>query len=68
MTEIEGNKPYENSGIKEGDIIVSFDGREINTMNELREYIYTKKPNDEIKIKYTRGKINREISLKLGKR
>jgi S1-C subfamily serine protease len=62
------NGPADNTELKEGDIINSFDGREINTMNELREYIYTKKPNDEIRIKFTRGKINREISLKLGKR
>lgn len=62
------NGPASNTDLKVGDIINSFDGIEINTMNELREYIYTKKPNDEIKIKYTRGKINREINLKLGKK
>lgn len=62
------NGPASNTDLKVGDIITSFDGIEINTMNELREFIYTKKPNDEIKIKYTRGKINREITLKLGKK
>lgn len=62
------NGPASNTDLKVGDIIVSFDDLEINTMNELREYIYTKKPNDEIKIKYTRGKINREITLRLGKK
>ena len=61
------NGPASNTELREGDIIVSFDGKEINTMNGLREYIYSKKPNDEIKLKYTRGKINREITLKLGK-
>ena len=62
------NGPASKTELKEGDNIISFDGLEINTMNELREYIYTKKPNDEIKIKFTRGKINREINIKLGKR
>ena len=62
------NGPASKTELKEGDNIISFDGLEINTMNELREYIYKKKPNDEIKIKFTRGKINREINIKLGKR
>lgn len=62
------NGPASNTDLKVGDIITAFDGLEINTMNELREYIYTKKPNDEIQIKYTRGKINREITLKLGRK
>lgn len=62
------NGPASKTELKEGDNIISFDGLEINTMNELREYIYKKKPNDEIKIKFTRGKINREITLKLGRK
>lgn len=62
------NGPASNTDLKVGDIITAFDGLEINTMNELKEYIYTKKPNDEIQIKYTRGKINREITLKLGRK
>ena len=36
-------------------------------MNDLREYIYTKKPNDEVTLKINRGKIKREIIVKLGK-
>ncbi len=68
VTSIIQNGPASNTDLKVGDIITAFDGLEINTMNELREYIYTKKPNDEIQIKYTRGKINREITLKLGRK
>ena len=60
--------PVSNTELKEGDIIVAFDGIEINTMNELRQYIYTKKIGDEIKIKFVRGKINREITIKLGRK
>ena len=30
-------------------------------MNDLREYIYTKKPNDEVNLKIIRGKINKEF-------
>jgi len=62
------NGPADNTELKEGDVITSFDGIEINTMNELREYIYTKKPGEDVSLKIQRGKINREIILKLGKK
>ena len=39
----------------------------LNTMNELREYIYTKKPGDEIVLNISRGKISKEIKIVLGK-
>lgn len=62
------NGPASKTELKEGDIITSFDGKEINTMNELREYIYTKKTEEEVILKIQRGKINREIIIKLGKK
>ena len=37
-------------------------------MNDLREYIYTKKPNDEVTLDITRGKINKQIKIILGKK
>jgi S1-C subfamily serine protease len=68
VARIIANGPASKTELKEGDIIISFDGREINTMNELREYIFTKKPEDEVTLKIQRGKINREIKIKLGKK
>lgn len=37
-------------------------------MDDLRRYIYSKSPNDEVTIKVIRGKISREITIKLGKK
>ena len=37
-------------------------------MNDLREYIYTKKPNDSVTLKIIRGKISKEINIELGKK
>lgn len=68
VASIISNGPASNTELKEGDIITSFDGIEINTMNELREYIYGKRPGEEVTLKIQRGKINREIKIKLGKR
>ena len=55
------NGPASKTELKEGDIIISIDAKELNTMNDLREYIYSKKPGDEVTLEITRGKINKEI-------
>ena len=38
VEEVTKNSSAENSGIKKGDIITKIDGKEINKMNELKEY------------------------------
>lgn len=68
VAQITKNGPADNTELKEGDIITSIDDIELNTMNDLREYIYTKKPNDTAILKITRGKIIKEISITLGKK
>lgn len=60
--------PADSTELKEGDIITSIDGVELNTMNDLKSYIYSKKPNDEVTLKISRGKINKEVVINLGKK
>lgn len=68
VAQIIKNGPADNTELKEGDIVTSIDGIELNTMNDLREYIYTKKPNEEVTLKVVRGKLNKDIKLILGKK
>lgn len=68
VAQITKNGPLDNTELKEADIINSIDGKELNTMNDLREYIYTKKPNEEVILQISRGKISKEIRLVLGKK
>lgn len=68
VAQITKNGPADGTDLKEGDIITSIDNVSLNTMNDLRQYIYTKKPKDEVILKVTRGKINKEIKLVLGKK
>lgn len=68
VVQITSNGPADNTELKNGDIITSIDNIELNTMNDLREYIYTKKPNDEVNLKIIRGKINKEFNIVLGKK
>lgn len=68
VAQINKKGPADNTDLKEGDIITSIDGNNLNTMNDLRKYIYSKKPGDEVTLEITRGKINRQIKLVLGKK
>ena len=68
VAQITKNGPADSTELKEGDIITSIDHTVLNTMNDLRQYIYTKKPNDEVTLSITRGKINKEIKIILGKK
>lgn len=52
-TEIEGRKPYENSGIEEGDLIVEIDNKQITTTEELVECVNSSK-GEVLEITYVR--------------
>ena len=62
------NSPAANSGLVKGDIILKIDNKLIYTMNDIKEYIYTKNPGDIIKIEYKRGNNTNTVNLTLGKR
>lgn len=62
------NGPASKTDLQEEDIITTFDGTEIETMNDLKQYIYTKNPGDTITITINRGRINKEISIQLGRK
>ena len=57
MTEIDGKKPYENTGIKEGDLIKKVDNIWITTTEELIEKVNESK-GSSIEIEYQRDGIN----------
>lgn len=65
VVHIEENSPAASSGIQTGDIITSIDGKSINNMIELREYIYTKSPSDTVSINISRGYITRTFDVVL---
>lgn len=67
VTQVIKNGPADKADIKEGDIITDIDNTKLNTMNDLREYIYTKNPDEEVTMTINRGKIKRSVVVKLGK-
>ena len=67
MSEIEGKdskkyKPYENSGIKEGDTIIKIDEHEIDSSKDLVEKINMSK-GEEVKVKYIHDEQTKECSM-----
>lgn len=68
VTDISYNGPASSTDLRKGDIINSIDGINLYTMNDLKEYIYTKRPNDTIVLNISRGKISKEISIILKKK
>ena len=68
VAQIKIDGPANNSGLKIGDIITDIDGKIINKMNELREYIYTKNPGDTVVLNILRNKKAIEISVTLGRK
>ena len=59
------NSPSDKAGIKAGDIILEFDGKLINTMNELPRIVAETEVGKKVNVKVWRNKreINREIIL-----
>lgn len=55
-------------GVEVGDIIEKIDGIELNKINDLRRYIYTKNVGDEVTLTILRNKQEIEIKTKLMKK
>ena len=68
VAQINLDGPCYKTSLKEGDIITKIDGSVVNTMSDLRSYIYTKKPNDEVILTIQRNKKERDIKIILGKK
>ena len=57
--------PLRESKLKKGDIIEKIDGIQIESMNQLKEYIYSKNIGDEVMLTVKSNNKIYEISLKL---
>ena len=53
---VEDGSPADKSGIRTGDIIVSIDGKEIESSSELRRELREKKDGDTVRIEVLRGR------------
>lgn len=68
IAQISSDGPSYSSGLRTGDIITKIDEITVNKMSELRNYIYTKKIGDEVKLVILRNNREYNITIKLGKK
>lgn len=68
VVKISSDGPATKSGLKVGDIITKIDDYTINKMSELRNYIYTKAPNDKVVLTINRNNKEYTVNITLGKR
>lgn len=68
VSKININGPAYNTELKEGDLINSIDGNILKNINDLREYLYTKRPGDIVEVKILRNNKEKTINIVLGKK
>lgn len=66
VAQISLDSPAAKAKLKEGDIITKIDNLELNKMCDLRCYIYTKSPGDEVNLSIYRNKKEVQVTIKLG--
>lgn len=68
IEEIDSQGPLKDSGIENGDIIEKIDNLQIESMNQLKEYIYEKNIGDEVILQIKRNNKKIQVKAKLSKR
>lgn len=67
VEEVDEFGPLKDSKLKKGDIIEKIDGIEIDSMNQLKEYVYSKNVGDIVMLTVKKNNKTFEISSKLAK-
>ncbi|MBS3818017.1 PDZ domain-containing protein [bacterium] len=66
ILEVEKNSPADKSGLREGDIILQFEGKDISSIRMLSREIRKKNPEESVKVKIKRNGEVKTITVKLG--
>jgi serine protease Do len=65
---VKSDSPAEKYGLKVGDVVIAFDGREIAEFESLKQAVADCHPNESVKLRLKRGSELLEIRVRLGKR
>ena len=68
VSRAEAGAPARSAGVREGDVIVSFDGETVESLKELMEAIAEVPPGREIRLGVQRGEASETIRVEVGER
>lgn len=68
VVQVNTNSPAYQYGLREKDILLEVDGKPLNKMCDLRCYIYTKKPDDEVTFRVLRNNRQYEVRVVLSRK
>ncbi|GAB3724743.1 hypothetical protein GCM10027590_28390 [Nocardiopsis nanhaiensis] len=63
---VETGGPADDAGLEPGDVIVSFDGRRVNSHGELQAMVRNHSPNDQVELEYERDGDRETVTVTLG--
>ena len=66
VAEVMEDTPAERGGLERGDIIVSFDGKSVETPNELQRIVANTSPNKRVKVEVMRDGKAKTLTVKVG--
>jgi serine protease Do len=66
VADVTKDGPAEKAGIKSGDVIVKFDGKDVNDEHELPQVVATVKPGRKVEVKVIREGKEKTISVTIG--
>jgi serine protease Do len=66
VAEVMEDTPAEKGGLERGDIIVSFDGKEVETPNELQRIVASTVPDKRVKVTVIRDGKDKTLTVKVG--
>jgi serine protease Do len=65
---VKSNSPAERGGLKSGDVVLKFDGRELSEFKDLVEAVAECQPNESVKVQLRRGEEVLDLRFRLGKK
>jgi serine protease Do len=66
VSSVEKGSPADKAGIEAGDVILKFDGKNVNSSDDLPRLVGSTKPGAKATVQLTRNKATREVSVVIG--
>jgi serine protease Do len=66
VTDVMGESPAEKAGVQQGDIIIQYNGQNVDNVTQLRNLVASTSPGDSVKLKVLRENEQIELTVEIG--